>query len=211
MQKREVKIMKDLFESVRKEAREQGIRKIVVASSTGESAKRTVEQLGTKEYEIIVVTDRAENCWDVTSLSKRARKDFKIKKGEKERKSGISYESLTHKELKKMGIKRVIQATEVFRGINVPGGCNVAQVIAHALYLFGAGTKVAVEISLIACDAGAVKAGEDVIAIAGRNKGLNTALLITAAHTDEFFGIGLPEAKKPIKRLRIKKVIYKMD
>jgi len=203
--------MNDLFESVRKTAREQGIRKIVVASSTGESAKRVVEQLGTKEYEIIVVTDRAENCWDVASLSKKAREDFKIKKGEKERTCGISYESPTHKELIKMGIKRVVQATEIFRGINVPGGCNIAQVIAHSLYLFGAGTKVAVEISLIACDAGAIKAGEDVIAIAGRNKGLNTALLITAAHTDELFGKGLPEAKKPIKRLKIKEVIYKRD
>jgi len=200
--------MNNLFKAVIRTAREKNIKKILVASSTGESASRVVEQLGTKEHEIIVVTDRAENCWNVSSLSRRAREDFKIKKGEKDHKSGISYESLTYKELKKMGIKRIIQAPEIFRGINVPGGCNVAQVIAHTLYLFGPGTKVAVEITLIACDAGAVKAGEDIIAIAGRNRGLNTALLITAAHTDEFFGIGLPEAKKPIKRLRIKKVFY---
>lgn len=87
----------------------------------------------------------------------------------------------------------------------------MAQVIAQTLYLFGSGTKVAVEITLIACDAGTIKAGEDVIAIAGKNGGLNTALLVTAAHTDEFFGIGLPWSKKDIRKLRVKEVIYKRD
>ena len=51
----------------------------------------------------------------------------------------------------------------------------------------------------------------DVIAIAGKNKGLNTALILTAAHTDEFFGIGFPETKKLIQELRVKEVIYKRD
>jgi len=203
--------LNELFDAVKRTAREHGIRKVIVASSSGDSAKRAVRELGTKDYEIIVVTDRAEVIWDVESLSEKAREEFRVRQGAKEHPSGISYDSPVRKELEGMGVKRIIQATEVFRGINVPGGCNVAQVIAQTLYLFGSGTKVAVEITLIACDAGTIKAGEDVIAIAGKNGGLNTALLVTAAHTDEFFGIGLPWSKKDIRKLRVKEVIYKRD
>jgi len=204
--------MDELFKSVKKRAKELGVRKIVVASSTGDSAKRAVRELGTEDYEIIVVTDRAEVIWDVAFMSKEGRKAYEIKLGEKEHPSGIAHDSPVRKELKDMRINWIVQATEVFRGINVPGGCNVAQVIAQTLYLFGPGTKVAIEITLMACDAGAVRAGEDVIAIAGRDKGLNTALLLTAAHTDEFFGMsGSWGAKKPIQKLRVKEVIYKRD
>jgi len=203
--------MDELFESVKKRAKEVEVRKIIVASSTGDSAKRAIRELGTQDHEIIVVTDRAEVVWDVASMSEKAREEYEIKAEEKEHPSGISYSSPIRKELKDMGINWIIKATEIFRAINVPGGYNVAQVIAQTLYLFGAGTKVAIEITLIACDAGAVKAGEDVIAIAGKNKGLNTALLLTTAHTDEFFGIGLPDSKKPIQKLRVKEVIYKRD
>ncbi|MEA1964261.1 MAG: pyruvate kinase alpha/beta domain-containing protein [Candidatus Aerophobetes bacterium] len=203
--------MDELFESVKKRAKELGVRGIVVASSSGESAKRAVRELGTKDYEIIVVTDRAEVSWNVALMSKKAREEYEIKAGAKEHPSGISHDSPVRKELKDMGINWIIQAPEIFRGINVPGGCNVAQVIAQTLYLFGSGTKVAIKITLIACDTGVVRAGEEVIAVAGSNKGLNTALLLIAAHTDEFFGIGLPEAKKPIQKLRVKEVIYKRD
>ena len=203
--------MDELFESVKKRAKELGIKKIVVASSTGDSAKRAVRELGTKDYEIIVVTDRSGVIWDVKSISKKMRREYEINAGTKEYLSGISYDAPVRKELQDMGVNWIIQATEVFRGINVPGGCNLAQVIAQTLYLFGSGTKVAIEITLIACDAGALNAGEDVIAIAGKNKGSNTALLLIAAHTDEFFGMGFPEAKKPIQELRVKEVIYKRD
>ena len=203
--------MDELFESVKKRAKELGVKKIVVASSTGDSAKRAVRELGTKDYEIIVVTDRAGVIWDVESMSEKMRREYEIKAGKKEYLSGISYAAPVRKELQDMDVNWIIQATEVFRGINVSGGFNVAQVIAQTLYLFGSGTKVAIEITLIACDAGALNAGEDVIAIAGKNKGSNTALLLTAAHTDEFFGMGFPEAKKPIQELRVKEVIYKRD
>lgn len=201
--------MDELFESVKKRAKELEIKKIVIASSSGDSAKRAVGELGTKDYEIIVVTDRAEIVWDVRSMSEKMRREYEIKTGAKEYPSGIAHDSPVRKELKDMGVNWIIQATEVFRGINIPGGFNMAQVIAQTLYLFGSGTKVAIEVTLIACDAGAVRAGDDVIAIAGKNKGLNTALLLTAAHTDEFFGIGFPETKKPIQGLRVKEVIYK--
>lgn len=203
--------MDELFESVKKRAKELGVRKIVVASSSGDSAKMAVRELGTKDYEIIVVTDRAEVVWDVGSMSEKMRREYEIKTRAKEYPSGIAHDSPVRKELKDMGVNWIIQATEVFRGINIPDGCNMAQVIAQTLYLFGSGTKVAIEITLIACDAGAVRAGEDVIAIAGKNKGLNTTLLLTAAHTDEFFGIGFSGAKKPIQGLRVKEVICKRD
>lgn len=152
--------MDELFESVKKRAKEWGVKKIVVASSTGDSAKRAVRELRTKDYEIIIVTDRAGVIWNVESMSEKMRRELKIKAGTKEYSSGISYDAPARKELQDMGVNWSIQATEVFRGINVPGGFNVAQVIAQTLYLFGSGTKVAIQITLIACNAGAVRAGE---------------------------------------------------
>ena len=203
--------MQELFEVVKRRATELGVKKIIVASSTGDSAKKAVKNLGTEDFEIIVVTDRAEAIFDVESLPEETRRVWKIKPGTKVYLSGISHDSPVRRELEEMGVNWIIQATEVFRGFNVPGGCNVAQVISKTLHLFGSGTKVAVEITLMACDAGAVIAGKDVIAMGGTDKGLNTALYLTAAHTDEFFGTGIKVGRKKPPKLRVKEVIYKRD
>jgi hypothetical protein len=51
--------------------------------------------------------------------------------------------------------------------------------------MFGQGTKVAIEIALMAADAGLIRTDEDVIAIGGTKDGADTALVIrpaTSAH-----------------------------
>jgi hypothetical protein len=63
------------------------------------------------------------------------------------------------------------------------------EIIANALRLFGEGTKVAIEITIMATDAGLVNAGENVIAIAGTGRGADTALLIKAANSFNFFDL----------------------
>ncbi|MBA3062901.1 MAG: hypothetical protein FP833_08150 [Atribacteria sp.] len=106
--------MDELFESVKKRAKELGVKKILIASSSGDSAKRTVRELGTKDYEIIVVTDRAEVVWDVGSMSEKMRREYEIKTGAKEYPNGIDHDSSVRKELQDMGVNWIIQATEVF-------------------------------------------------------------------------------------------------
>ncbi len=59
------------------------------------------------------------------------------------------------------------------------GGTSRLEVTAHTLRLFGQGTKVALEIGLMARDAGAIKPGEPVIAIGGSGRGADTAIILT--------------------------------
>lgn len=56
------------------------------------------------------------------------------------------------------------------------------------LEIFGAGTKIAIEVTLMATDAGAIDGGEEVISCAGTFKGLDTALVVRPTHTMNFFG-----------------------
>lgn len=74
----------------------------------------------------------------------------------------------------------------VGRGIrNKVGAYQVDEIMAWTLRMFGQGTKVAVEIALMAADAGLIRTDEDVISIGGTKDGADTALLIrpaTSAH-----------------------------
>ncbi|MGZ4942197.1 MAG: hypothetical protein ACXV5P_07890, partial [Halobacteriota archaeon] len=58
--------------------------------------------------------------------------------------------------------------------------------VKNAFRRFGQGTKVAVELTLIAAQEDIVDQGTEVIALGGSAKGLDTALVIKAATSDEF-------------------------
>jgi len=58
--------------------------------------------------------------------------------------------------------------------------------VKNAFRRFGQGTKVAVEVTLIAAQEEVVDQGKEVIALGGSAKGLDTALVIKAATSDEF-------------------------
>jgi hypothetical protein len=58
--------------------------------------------------------------------------------------------------------------------------------------LFGHGTKFAVEISIMASDAGAIT-GKDIIAIGGTSSGADAALIIKPADQSNFFDLRIME------------------
>ena len=60
-------------------------------------------------------------------------------------------------------------------------GTKTPQVMANLLRIFGQGIKVCVEIIMMACDGGCIEAGETVIAVAGTAGGADTAVVATAA------------------------------
>lgn len=68
-----------------------------------------------------------------------------------------------------------------------------AQVVAHALRMFGQGTKVCVEIAVMALDAGLIPFGREIIAIGGTGRGADTALVLTPAHSRQFFATWIHE------------------
>jgi hypothetical protein len=67
------------------------------------------------------------------------------------------------------------------------------ELIAHVLRLFGEGTKVCVEITVMAADAGLIPVDREVIAIGGTGRGADTALLIKPATASNFFDLRIGE------------------
>ncbi len=74
----------------------------------------------------------------------------------------------------------------------------------NAFRRFGGGTKVAVELTLIAAQEEVIDQGVEVIGLGGTAKGLDTALVIRAATSDEFAELEVREVL--CKPRKIKKV-----
>lgn len=60
-------------------------------------------------------------------------------------------------------------------------GVNPLEIVAHTLRLLSQGVKVALEITMMAMDAGALTHGNHVLAIGGSGRGADTAVLLTPA------------------------------
>jgi len=73
------------------------------------------------------------------------------------------------------------------------GGMPPVELIAHTLYTFSQGTKVVVEITMSAVDAGLVPPGHDVVAVAGSGGGADTACVVKAESTVNFFDLRVKE------------------
>lgn len=61
------------------------------------------------------------------------------------------------------------------------------EIMAQALRMFGAGTKVGVECAVMALDAGYVPFGQKVISLGGTGRGLDTAIVITPGYAQRVF------------------------
>lgn len=73
------------------------------------------------------------------------------------------------------------------------GTLQPLELIANALRLLGEGTKVCVEIVVMAADAGLIPVDKDIIAIAGTGRGADTALVIKPANASTFFNLKIKE------------------
>ena len=93
---------------------------------------------------------------------------------------------------------KILTAMHAFGGPNRAvriklGTYQLDELIAYVLRTLGQGFKVSVEISLMAADAGLVKAGEPCIAIGGTGRGADTALVLSPANAQTFFDIRIHE------------------
>ena len=91
----------------------------------------------------------------------------------------------------------VITASHALSGIERSvaqkhSGIYPVLLIADTLRLLGQGTKVAVEVAVMAADAGALS-GNDIISIGGTGKGADTALVVKPAHQNNFFDLRIRE------------------
>lgn len=93
---------------------------------------------------------------------------------------------------------RVLTCQHAFGGVNraVRRKLNTYQldeIVAFTLRMFGQGTKVAVEMALMASDAGLVSTRKPCLAIGGTGRGADTAVLLKPAHAQDFFDLRILE------------------
>jgi len=73
------------------------------------------------------------------------------------------------------------------------GGLQPEEMAANTLRIFGEGTKVAIEITVMALDAGMIPYGREIIAIGGTGEGADTALVCVPKHGKDFFSFEVRE------------------
>ena len=147
--------------------REGGIKKVVLASTRGETAKAAVELFAGVGITLVVVP------WQY---------GFKeVNKFPRELISEIEGKGhLVH-----FGTM-LFHTTELY-------GSNTPQVIANFLRTFGQGMKVWFEIAMMATDGGKVDIGEKILVIAGSGQGSDTAVVMTAYPSTRYKEIRLHE------------------
>jgi hypothetical protein len=70
---------------------------------------------------------------------------------------------------------------------------TIGTTIADALRLLGHGMKVAIEISVMAADAGLVRTDENIVAIAGTRVGADYAIVLKPVNSNDFFDLKVRE------------------
>ena len=165
----------DVVWAVRERAEELGIAHVLVASSTGRAARALLKALEGSECRLVVVTHHAGYTGaDELQIAPDVRAELAGK--------GVTIVTGTHS---LSGVGRSF--TSRYGGVTLP------DVIAHTLRRFGDGVKVAVEIAIMAADAGAIPTDCEVIAAGGSARGLDSALVLRAAHMNTFFDLEVRE------------------
>ena len=158
-------------------AQELNIKDIVVASSYGDTAKKLLDVVESKNLDLNVVVVSYHQGFhgeDVITMSEETMNELK----ERGAKVFMGAHALS-------GVERAIS--------NKFGGAYPVEIIAHTLRTFGHGLKVCYEITLMAADAGLIKTKNEVIAIGGRSRGADTSVVIKPANLNNFFNIELRE------------------
>jgi len=174
----------EVVQAVLRRAQELGIEHIAVASNSGQTALKFWQGLKEEKINLVCVSSHAGfSGGDEIRLKEDTRKEMEGK--------GIKTLICSHA---LSGLSRSI--TGEF------GGTSEVEIIAHALRLFGSeGIKVAVEVSIMAADAGLIPTNREIIAAGGTNRGSDAAIVLRAAHMNNFFDLEIREIiAKPRQR-----------
>ena len=173
----------EVMHIVKKRAKELGIKKVVVASTVGDTAVKAVNAL--KGLQVIIVTHST---------------------GMKEPNTQEFTENNRKKVVAKGGV--ILTATHAFSGISrsmhqalspeMRQTYVIGDIVANTLRTFGQGMKVACEIATMAADAGLVRTDEYVISIAGTGsleagRGADVAIVLKPANSHLFFEMRVSE------------------
>lgn len=159
-------------------AKELGIRHVVVASVSGETGVKVAKAFAGTAVKVIVVGHHV-------GFSGPGQRDFEEAHLQGLRAMGIPVVEMSHA---LSGVERSISRRL--------GGASRVESIAEALRtLIGVGTKVCVEISIMAADGGHVPVDgkTELIALGGTWPGVDTACVIKPAHANSFFDLQVRE------------------
>jgi len=166
-----------VLEVVANRVRKGGLTHVVVASDSGETGMKAVSALKGTGARVVVVTCHCGS----------------------EKEGVCEMSNKMEEELLKAGAK-VVRATHALSGVERSinkkiGGSSRVETIAEALRaLFGQGMKVAVEITVMAADNGAIPCGElEIVSIGGTGTGADTAIIVRPAHSNGFFNMQVRE------------------
>jgi uncharacterized protein len=157
----------EVLRAVKERARARGIRKIVMASTRGDTARTVASDLEGTGIQLVVVP------WQ-----------FGFRESQP-----FPQDLVT--ELQEKG-HRVHFGTMLFHTEDLYG-TKTPQVMANLLRIFGQGIKVCVEIIMMACDGGCIGIGEKVIALAGSGAGADAAVVATASPSSKLTALRIHE------------------
>lgn len=161
------------LKSVARRADELDIQNIVVATTTGRTGAMASQILASKN--LVVVTHS-------TGFVKPNFQELLPEYRQKIEKAGAKLLTCQHAF---GGVNRAVR-----RKLDT---YELDEIIAYTLRLFGEGTKVAVEIAIMAADAGLIPAAEPCISVGGTGRGADTAILLRTANAQNFFDLKIME------------------
>jgi hypothetical protein len=148
----------------RQRAEALGIRQVVVASTHGYTAERAKQAFSGLGVEVIAVSICAgfdDVGWTMSAQERAALE-----------RQGITVLTGLH-----------ALGDDVSEAL---GGTAPNQVVRETLYRFCQGMKVAVEVAIMAADAGLLDVSREIIAIAGTGEGADTAIVLRPAYARKF-------------------------
>lgn len=152
------------LQAARRRAKELGIRQIVLASSHGYTAKRAHAIFSGMDVDLIAVSICAsfdDVGWTLTPAERA--------------------------EVEALGVKVLTGLHALGDDVNDAFSASApSRIVRETLYRFSQGMKVAVEVALMAADAGLLDVSQEAIAIAGTGGGADTALVIKPAYARKF-------------------------
>ena len=154
-------------------AEELGIQNVVVASSSGRTGELAVELF--RVNNLVIVTHS-------TGFMEPDHQELKPEHRTKIQEAGARILTCQHA---LGGVGRAVRKKL--------GTYELEEIIAYTLRIFGEGTKVSVEIALMATDAGFISTKESCIAVGGTARGVDTAILLRPENAQTFFDLKIME------------------
>lgn len=156
-------------------AKELGVSDIIIATTHGSTGLRAAEVFKESHFNLVAVSiceGWKEEGWPMTS---------------EERDKLLARNVKVHTGIHALGD----DVGSAFTG--KWGGMSSSEVVRETLYRFCQGMKVCVEITLMASDAGLIPMNKEVIAIAGIDKGADTAIVLNSACPRKFLDLKIKE------------------